>query len=97
MNTTFSQWYFIYMIPLFTFLSCVNYATGMDGTAAVLGGLAYTYVYFVLLMLCAVHYCRYRDPAIPDLPYWKGFDPLDHYSTASPSQEAVFLGFDDEV
>ncbi|MFQ5976724.1 MAG: hypothetical protein ACE5OZ_01180 [Candidatus Heimdallarchaeota archaeon] len=97
MNTTFSQWYFIYMIPLFTFLSCVNYATGMDGTAAVLGALAYTYVYFILLMLCAVHYCRYRDPKIHDIPYWKGFDPFDRHSGVTPGQEAVFLGFDDEA
>ena len=95
MRATFSQWYVVYMIPLFSFLAVVNYATGMDGTAAVLTALAYTYLYFLLFMLLAVHYMRYHEVEPLETPYYYGLNPFQQPAAVNPGQDFLLIDLEE--
>ena len=94
MNTTFSQWYVLYIVPLFVIITSLNIASGMDAFAAFIGGLAYSYVYFILFLLFAARYALWYDPAHPEIPYWEGMDPFED-SVDTPDTDFLMLGFDE--
>jgi hypothetical protein len=62
MNSTFSPWYIIYLLPLFVLSTALQYAAGTDSLSAIVAGVAYVYVYFILLLLLATRYAlKYKN------------------------------------
>ncbi|MHA2272527.1 MAG: hypothetical protein ACXACI_11745, partial [Candidatus Hodarchaeales archaeon] len=49
MNATFSPNYLLYLLPLFVLSTALQYAAGGDEVSAIVMGVAYTYLYFILL------------------------------------------------
>ncbi|MFW9915789.1 MAG: hypothetical protein ACFFGZ_09300 [Candidatus Thorarchaeota archaeon] len=61
MNATFSPNYLLYLLPLFVLSTVLQYAAGGDEVSAIVMGVAYTYLYFILLLLLATRYAlRYE-------------------------------------
>jgi hypothetical protein len=62
MNATFSPNYLLYLLPLFVLSTALQYAAGGDEMSAIVMGVAYTYLYFILLLLLATRYAlRYES------------------------------------
>jgi hypothetical protein len=56
MNSTFSPWYVIYLVPLFILTTAAQYAAGTEGVEALVMGVACTYIYFLLFLILATRY-----------------------------------------
>lgn len=95
MRSTFSQWYVLYMVPLFTFTACVNYMMGMPPTEALIQALAYTFVYFELFLLLAIRYAVWQEMDPPELPYWEGLDPFKPEPGQVNQTEFLLTGYDE--
>ncbi|MFX0112981.1 MAG: hypothetical protein ACFFB3_00385 [Candidatus Hodarchaeota archaeon] len=66
MNSTFSPWYVIYLMPLFLLTTAVQYAAGTKGIEALVMGVACTYTYFLLFLILATRYAlRYETATQP--------------------------------
>ncbi|MFQ5980803.1 MAG: hypothetical protein ACE5OZ_21915 [Candidatus Heimdallarchaeota archaeon] len=96
MNATFSPWYVIYLLPLFVLITALQYAAGVDGVTALMMGVAYSYVYFILFLLLATRYTlKYEepDPSYADDPYSKHPTPFEELENLS-EEDFLILGYE---
>lgn len=95
MRSTFSQWYVLYMVPLFTFTACVNFMIDLPPTEALVQALAYTFIYFELFLLLAIRYAVWQEIDAPELPYWEGLNPFQTEPGQVNAAEFLLTGYDD--
>lgn len=91
MNATFSPWYIIYLLPLFVMSTALQYAAGTDSLSALIAGVAYTYAYFILLLLLATRYTLQHKskPDSSEKTQAKGVSGFDNLE-----KDFVILGYE---
>jgi hypothetical protein len=95
MNATFSPNYLLYLLPLFVLSTALQYAAGGDEVSAIVMGVAYTYLYFILLLLLATRYAlRYEAKSeSAATSSWEQEIVSDNSEDAS-AREFLILGYD---
>lgn len=96
MNATFSPWYVIYLLPLFILTTALQYAAGVDEVAALMMGVTYSYIYFILFLLLAMRYTlKYEEPEQQpiDNPYREYTPPFVELENLS-EEDFLILGYE---
>ncbi|MFX0113913.1 MAG: hypothetical protein ACFFB3_05165 [Candidatus Hodarchaeota archaeon] len=95
MNSTFSPWYVVYLVPLFIMTTALQYAAGADGVDALVMGVVCSYIYFILFLILATRYAlKYDSEALsPSATIEDQIDPFQDLEEISES-DFLILGYE---
>ncbi|MFX0113417.1 MAG: hypothetical protein ACFFB3_02605 [Candidatus Hodarchaeota archaeon] len=94
-NSTFSPWYVIYLVPLFLLTTALQYAAGVGGVDALVMGVACTYIYFILFLFLATRYALKDgiDSQSSSIPYKVQNSPFNDLKEI-PDRDFLILGYE---